>query len=449
MTNIQVEDLSDVKKRVTFEIPHEKFACVVDSQFRDLKKTVQLKGFRKGKVPLGILRAYFKDKVEAEAKQKLIEETFRPGLDSKNIVPVSVINIEPEEIDPDKPFRFTAEIEVTPPFEIKDYKGLKLTKYIREVSDDDLSERLDQVRENSARLVPLGDDGQVKKGDHLTVDIKALSDGEEISELTVVDYRLELGRNYYLPDFDSNILGMSPNQTSSFTVQMPEDLPNKLLAGKTADFEVTIKDAKERVVPDLDDDFAQDLGEYETLEKLKDGIREEMGQGLERRSKKELESQIVDALIESHEFDMPESMVENQIDMLIYNRQQQLIGMGIDPKQLPSPPDKDRERFRPNAERTVRAGLILKAIAEKESMEFSDEELLEAMEKQAEQVGFSADYMKDYLEKQNLMEDFRAQLLQDKIVSFIIDHSELTEEEAPPEDEPGVKAPATEEPEKE
>ena len=148
----------------------------MDAEYRDLKKNVQIKGFRKGKVPLDIVRGYFRAKVEADIARKIIEETFQPGLDERKIVPVSVIKIDPEVVEAGKPFKYTAEIEVPPPIEAKDYKGLKLKKYIREVSEEDVEKRILTLRERSATLKPIPDARGVTEGDHLVVDINAESE---------------------------------------------------------------------------------------------------------------------------------------------------------------------------------------------------------------------------------------------------------------------------------
>ncbi|MGB6063345.1 MAG: trigger factor [Desulfomonilaceae bacterium] len=431
MVNIQVEDVSEIKKKVTFEVSQEKVIDMMDTQYKDLKKNVQIKGFRKGKVPLEIVRGYFKAKVEADTARKIIEETFQPGLDEKKIVPVSVIKIDPDTLEAGKPFKYTAEIEVPPPIEAKDYEGLKLKKYVREVKEDDVEKRIQTIRERNATLKPIPDTRGVAEGDHLVVDIKAESEGIAISSLTVTDYHMELGRNFYLPDFDSKLEGFKPDETKKLTISLPEDFPRKELAGKTADFEVTLKEAKERILPEPDDDFAKDLGEFETFAQLKEEINKDLQRLLEDQTKRELENQIVDALIEKNEFEVPESMVENQIDNFLEQSRRNLAAHGIDPKRFPAPTQAQRDQVRPSAVRTVKAGLILKAICEQEKIEVSDEELQAGIAERAEQMGLSVDYLKDQLEEGKMLEELRETLLQEKVYKFIQEHAEVTEEEPP------------------
>ncbi|HMK37049.1 MAG TPA: trigger factor [Desulfomonilaceae bacterium] len=435
MTNIQIEDVSEVKKKLTFEVPEDRVRDAIDAQYRDLKKTVQIKGFRKGKVPLNILRSYFREKVEADTARQIIEETFQPGLDENKIAPVSVISIEPEALETGKPFKYIAEIEVPPPIDVRDYKGLVLKKYLREVKEEDVDERIEKLRERNARLTPITDSRGVTKGDHLVVDIKANVDGAAVPALTVTDYHLEVGRDFYLPEFDANLEGMKPEETKSVNLDLPQNFPRKAIAGKTASFEITLKEAKERILPELDDDFAKDLGEYATLDDLKEEIRKDLAQSLENQTKREIENQIVDALVESNVFEVPEGMVENQVDTFLNQSMQNLAMHGIDLKRLPAPTETQRAQMKPAAIRAVKAGLILKAVGEKEAIEVSDDELSAAITERAQQFGMSEDYLRDQLEQGSMLDDLRASVLQDKIYKFIQDNAEIREEEPPSEAE--------------
>jgi trigger factor len=284
-------------------------------------------------------------------------------------------------------------------------------------------------------MSPCAENSGVKEGHHLVVDIKAQSDGEEIGTLTVTDYSMELGRNFYLPDFDSHLIGMKVDDTHRITVEMPQDFVHKNLAGKSVQFEITIKEAKERVFPNLDDDFAKDLGEYETLDELKNKIREDIQHGLDRQVDKEIQDQVVDALIERNQFDVPSAMVDNEIDHQVNQTRQTLVRYGVDPKAVPPPTGEHRDRLRPGAERSVKAGLIIKAVAEQEGIEITEEEVEAHLKERAESTGVSVDHLKDELREHNLMAELRASLLQEKTFSFLKDHAEISEEEPPPEEE--------------
>jgi len=435
MTNIQVEDLSVVKKKITFEVPEEKMTSLLDAEYRDLKRNVQIKGFRKGKVPLNILRSYYKTKVESDVVRKVIDETFEPALDDRKIIPVSVLRIDPETFEHGKPFKYTAEIEVTPPIEAKGYKGLKLKRTVRKLDEQQVEERLQRLRENLASLDPILEDRAVQKGDHLVVDVKASAEGQPIASLTVTDYHLELGRDFYLPGFDEKVEGMKPDETKLITMDLPETFPRKDLAGKTGDMELIIKDAKVRVLPELDDDFAKDLGKYQTLEELREVIRADLRQMLADETTKEQRNQIIDQLVEANEFEVPDSLVEKQIEAFIGQTMRRLAAQGIDPKRLPPPSQEQHDQMRPEALRNVKAGLILQAVGEQENVKVSDEELEEGIKERAELIGLSPDLLKDRWEENNMLEEFRASLIEAKIYKLIEADAEITEEEAPAKDD--------------
>jgi trigger factor len=438
MTSIQVEDLSQVKKKITLEVPEDTVTSVIDSQYRDLKKTVQLKGFRKGKVPLDIIRSYFKSQVLAEASRKIIEETFQPALDEQKIVPVSVIKIDPEEFEAGKPFKYTAEIEVPPPIEAKDYKGITIKKYIREFDEGEVDKRIKAVQERNARLSPISDRG-ITKADHIVADIRAEADGEPVPSLTVTDYHMEMGRDFYLAGFDANIEGMKLEETREFSMDLPADFPKSAIAGKTCKFNVILKEAKEKVLAAIDDDFARDLGAFENLEALKEEIRKDIREMQEQEAQRESEKQIIDALLETNEFEVPDSMVEQQVDRFLDRTIQSMAAHGIDPKRMPAPTEAQRTQMRPGAIRTVKAGLVLKAIGEQEHIEISDEEMNAGVEERAKQLGLTADFLKEQLERNDMLEDMKSSLLQDKIYKFIEENGNIVEE-APSAETPTEEA---------
>ncbi|MGC8604101.1 MAG: trigger factor [Desulfomonilaceae bacterium] len=427
MTNIQVEDLSAVRKKVIFEIPQERVIETLEAQYRDLKKNAQIKGFRKGKVPLEILKNLFKDQVLSDTAKKIIEDTFEIGLDEKKIKPITVVNFDPQPLDPEKPFVYTVEIEAPPELDVQGFKGLSLNKIVHDVTDTDIDERIEMIRQRNSRLVPINENRGVQIEDHLVVDIEAVAEGETIKPLSVKDYHLEMGRNFYLPDFDSRLIGLKPGETATISYTLAEDFPRKEMAGKPAVFTVTIKEAKERVVPELNDELAKDLGEFESLEDLRKKVTQELRDSFDSDIKENVRKQIVEKIIEANPFEAPESLVESQIDSIIMSARQNLALQGIDMKRFPMPDKAQRDSIRPRAEQQVKAALILKAISEKEQILVSPEDIDGEIEKKAQFFGWSPDFFRDQLEEKQRMEDFTSSILEDKIYLFIEQQANVTE----------------------
>lgn len=428
MTNIQVEDLSAVRKKVTFEVPQDQVSQTLEAQYKDLRKNAQIKGFRRGKVPMEILKNLFKEQVHSDTAKKIIEETFELGLDEKKIKPISVINLDQEPLDPEKPFVYTVEIEAPPELDVTGYKGLALKKTVREVKESEVNDRLEFFRQRNARLVPIPDTRGVQDGDHLVVDIEASTDGEAIKSLSVNDYHLEMGRNFYLPDFDPLLVGLKLGEPVTITHTLAEDFPRKEFAGKLATFIVTVKEAKERVLPELNDELAKDIGQYESLDELKKQITEDMKQAYDMDSQSEVRQQMVTQIIEANPFDAPESLVESRIDDIIMGARENLARQGIDMKRFPMPDKTQRDSIRPKAEEQVKAALILKAIGEKEEIQVSQEDISLEIEKRAKTLGWSPDFLKDQLEENQRLDDLNAVLLEGKIYSFIEAQGVVTEE---------------------
>jgi trigger factor len=429
MTSIHVEDVSDVKKKVTIEVPEEKVFEVMDAQYKDLKKNVQLKGFRKGRVPLSILRSYFKSKVQADAARQIIEETLKPGLDEQNLTALSVTNIDSETLEEGKPFKYTAEIEIPPKIDVKGYKGLQLRKRIRPVTEALVEEQLQHLRERNARLAPLAEQRGITTGDHVVVDISATIDGEAVAALDVTDYHLEMGRNFYLPDFDASLEGMKLEETKDMTKDLPEDFPRKAIAGKTVQFRVTLKEAKEKKLPDLDDDFATDLGEFDSLDALKAKIRTDLETMTKNQTDRELETQIVDALLKENIFEVPESMIEAETDAFLHQSLQGLIAQGHDPDRLPMPTQAYRDQIRPGAVRAIQKALMYRSVAEQEGLKVTEEEITEDLQTRAKNLEISVDFLRDNLEKSERIDEVRETILYKKVAVLIQDNATITEEE--------------------
>ena len=364
MTSIHVEDLSEIRKKLTFEIHESKVDELIDAQYKDLKKNLQIRGFRRGKVPMDIIKSLYKEQVHGDAARKIVEETFELGLDEQKIKPISVISLDPETVEYGKPFKYVAEVEVTPPILVKDYAGLNLNKTVREVKDMDLVTRMDAIREHHSKLAPIPETRGVTMGDILTVDINADIEGERVDSLTVTDYHLEMGRNFYLPEFDAKIEGIKVMEPVQMTHTLPDNFPRKELAGKTVNFLVTVSDAKVKTVPELNDEFAKDLGDYPSIEDLRQKVREDIANAYAADSKNAIRKQMMEQLVESNPFEAPTTLIEQRIDDMIRESLQSLQAQGIDLKRFPMPTEDQRNQLRPIDLQNVKAGIILKAIGD-------------------------------------------------------------------------------------
>uniref|UniRef100_A0A7C4ARD6 Trigger factor n=1 Tax=Desulfomonile tiedjei TaxID=2358 RepID=A0A7C4ARD6_9BACT len=429
MATIVVEDVSPIKKRVTFEVPEETVRNAIESQYMDLKKTVQIKGFRKGKAPLQIIKGYFRGKVEGDALKKVIEDTLEPGLVEKEIKPLTVLSIDPETLETGKPFRFSAVVEVAPEITPVNYKGMKLKRPAVNVSDKMLEDYLQQLRNLNARLVSIPEDRGARMGDHLIVDIKAEVDGEPIASLTVDDYHLEMGRDFYLPGFDVYLEGAKIDEEKEFTIDFPADFPNKSLAGKKGVFHASCKEIKERVLPDLDDEFAKDFGDYSSLEELKNRVRGELEQDLKSEAEGKIRTQIKQQLLENYDFEVPLSLVQERLEEMIRGFLGYYAEQGIDPKRLAESGAIPRDQMRVEAEKEAKISLIIQAIADREAIQASEEELDAEYERMADRLEIEPDKRTALLEARPGVEAVRRIVIENKTYRFLEENAVFMDEE--------------------
>lgn len=390
---------------------------------------------------MDMIKSLYREQVHGDAARRIIEDTFELGLDEQKIKPVSVLSLDPETVEYGKPFKYVAEVEVTPPIVAKDYAGLDLTRTVREVKDTDVVDRLEAVRERHSKLTPIPETRGVAMGDILTVDINADIDGEKVESLTVTDYHLEMGRNFYLPNFDSKLEGLKVMEPAQLTDTLPDNFPRKELSGKTVNFSVVISDAKVKTVPEINDEFAKDLGDYQSIDDLRDKIREDIANAYEADSRNGIRKQIIEQLVGKNPFEAPTTLVEQRIDDMIRDSLQTLQAQGIDLKRFPMPTEEQRNQLRPMALQNVKAGIILKAIGEQEALEVSADEINAEVEKRAKLIGVPADFLRDHMENNSLMDNFSYSILEDKVYKLIEERANVTET---PYVEPVVEAPQKE-----
>ncbi len=440
MATIVVEDVSSVKKKVTFEVPEDNVRSVIDTEYRDLRKTAQIKGFRRGKAPLELLKSYFKGKVESDALRKIIEQTLEPGLEEKNIKPVSIVSIDPKDLEKGKPFTFIAEVEVQPEITVSNYKGLKVKKLPLDVTEDKVEEAIERIRKYNSKLTPIPEERGAQTGDHLTLDIETELDGKPVQSLDVYDYHLEMGRDFYLPGFDEHLQGIKVEEFKEITIDFPEDFPRKNIAGKKVLFRVTCSEAKESVLPEFDDEFARDLGKFQDAAELRDHVRKELQETLEQTVKRDVEKQLIDQLLESHDFEVPDSLVEQETDRMLRTMAETYLSQRVNIDELAINTPAQRELLKPTATRQVKAAFIINAIATQESIESNEEDVERELDRMAKGLGVTKDYIKDRMEEESPGSLLRSQIIQEKTYRFLEEHAEVIAPDEATEKEPSATA---------
>jgi len=422
---VNVEDISSIKKKVHVEVPEDRVAKEIDSFYDELKKKAKIKGFRPGKAPRTILERYFKDYAKGEVLQRLIQDTFPKALSEVSFSPVAPPAFDPQELEGGKPFRYAAIVEVKPQIKIEDYTGLNLEGKKEEVRDEELEERLKNLQNLHAQLKAISEPREVRTGDYVILDYDAKMDGKPLDEGKGVDITVEVGSGRFIPTLEENLIGLKPEDEKDVDVSFPADYGYKKWAGKTVSFHVKVKEIKEKILASLDDEFAKDLGGFDSLEALTAKLREDMQKVKEEALDRHFKDQIVDQLLQKNSFEIPPSLVEEQNQALVSEAKLRLASQGMNLKDMDISEDKLREDYRAVAERQVKTYLILEKIAGQEGISVSDEEVQGRLKEISERSHQKFEAVKRYYEKNGLIPEMQAGILSDKTLNFLIEKSNI------------------------
>jgi trigger factor len=425
-TDIQMENLSDIKRKLQIVVPSAEVTEEFNRVYKDLGKRVKVKGFRPGKVPRSVLEMYYKKQVQDEVSDALVRRSLGDALKEKSLEAVGFNWPEPlPPVVSGEDFRYLVEVEVPPEFTVENYKGLTLEDQEVEVSDDMVEARLEEIRQNNAMLEPVSDPRGAEEGDFVVLDYQGYFAGEALTEAKAENTYLEIGAGKFNLDFEKNLIGLAPGQESRFAVELPQDFFNPLLAGKVIEFAVKVQELKQKVVPELDDAFAESLGgNFQTLADLRQAIREDIIKVRERERQGRLEDQALDQLIAAHPFETPPSLIRQEQEGILRDQVHFMQSQGLNLEGMDM--EKMLERLKPKAERRVKVRLIFDRIAAQENISLEEGEFEAGLAQIAERSGRPLAQVKQYYEENHLMEGLRRQLLDEKVMKLILDAAELT-----------------------
>lgn len=399
----------------------------------NIQKKVRLPGFRPGKAPLSIVKTRFAGDIRQEVLEKLVPKFLNANAEKENLRPVSRPEISDVHFHSGEPLRFKAEFEVAPNFDLGEYRGITVTYNQPEVSDADVEAQLNRLREQKAEFVneeprPLED------GDYAMISLESLSGvAEKISQ---DELSLKIGGETTMAAFSDNLRGASPDETREFEVVYPDDYERKNLAGRMVKFRATVKAVRRRELPELNDEFAKDMGDYKTLDELKETIRNGILREREHASQEEAKHELIDKLVEAHDFPVPGSYVDRQIEMNLENQVRMLVAQGMDPKGLKLDWQKVREAGKDRATRDVKASLLLDKIAEREAIVPTQEEVDREVQKIARQQKEAVAMTRARLQKEGVIPKIASNIRTEKTLNFLFEQARKEAKRPEPESEP-------------
>ncbi len=430
---VTVENLSTVKKVLHIEIPEEIVVGELDKAYMDLKKNAKVKGFRPGKTPRSVLEGLYKKGVNADVSSKLIQESLMDAIKETGLKIVGRPDVEPPVADGKGPYKYDAAVEIEPEIETIDFKGLTLKKNLYKVSAEEMDAQLKMLQKNLAQQKTLDEDRPAREGDFVLMDYEGFKDGKPFVETQKTEnFTLKIGDGPILKEFDEQLIGMKTGETREVKVHFPEDYFNNKIAGLEITFNVKLNGIREVVLPAIDDEFAKDLGQYETLKQLKDGIRNNLIKGYEKRSLQEVQEQIYIALLEKTNFEVPDSWIALELKNIIEETERAFTQHGITLEQHGLTKEGLEEKYRDTAEKQVKRRVLLQKIIEQENLIISDEELENGYKDMAQAFNKPLEEIKNfYKQKENSIEGLKISILEKKALKLIVENS--SQEIAEPE----------------
>ncbi len=424
--SLQVEKLEKNMAKLTIEVPAEELEKAMQNAYLRAKNRITIPGFRKGKAPRKMIeQMYGKGIFLEDAANALIPEQYSKALEECDLEIVSQPEIDVTQIEPGKAFIFTAEVAVKPEVTLGEYKGLEVPKSETEVTDEEIEAELKKEQEKNSRTITVEDRG-AENGDIATIDFEGFVDGTAFEGGKGTDYPLTLGSGSFIPGFEDQLVGAKAGDHVEVNVTFPEEYQSKDLAGKAAVFQCDVKKVETKELPELDDDFAQDVSEFETLAEYKEDIKKNLTERKEKEARTAKENAAVDKAIENAQMEIPDAMIETQISQMLDDFSRRMQAQGLTMEQYMQftglTADKMREEMKPQALKRIQTRLVLEKIAETENIQPSEEEVNEEISKMAEMYKMEADKLKELLGDREL-EQMKKDMAVQKAVTLVADEA--------------------------
>lgn len=424
--SLQVEKLEKNMAKLTIEVSAEELEKAIESVYQRSKKNISVPGFRKGKVPRKMIeRMYGKEVFYEDAVNDLLPDAYEDALEECEEEIVSSPKIEVIQVEAGKPLIFTAEVATKPEIGLGKYKGVKIDKIDTEVTEEEVNAQVDRERENNARNIAV-EDRPVKDGDMTVIDFEGFVDGVAFEGGKGEDYPLTIGSGAFIPGFEEQLVGAEIGKEVEVNVTFPENYQAEELKGKAALFKCTVKEIKEKELPELDDEFASEISEFDTLEEYKEDVKKNLTEKKEKDARATRENEAVEAAVKASEMEIPEAMLETQQRQMVDEFAQRITMQGMSMEQYMqftgATYEKLIEQVKPQAEERIKSRLVLEAIAKAENIVVTEEDYDEEMKTMAEVYQMEIDKVKELMgerEKKNIMQDLAVR----KAAEFVAEHA--------------------------
>mgnify|MGYP002585739201 CR=1 FL=1 len=426
--SVQVEKLEKSMAKLTITVEAAKFDAAVDSAYQKNKGKIALPGFRKGKAPRAMIEKMYGTGVFFEdAANELIPEAYETAAKESELEIVAQPEIEVTQMDKGTDFIFTATVAIKPEVTLGDYKGIEVEKKEAEVSEEEITAEIDKAREANSRLITI-EDRATEDGDTVIIDFDGYVDGKQFEGGYAEDYTLVLGSHSFIDNFEDQLVGKNLGEDVEVNVTFPEEYHVDELKGKPAMFKVSVKEIKEKQLPELNDEFAQDVSDFDTLAEYKDDLKNKIADRKSREAKAKQEDEAIAKIIEDSKMDIPDAMVDTQVNRMVEDFAQRLQQQGLSVEQYfqytGMTADKIMDEMKPEAVKRIQSRLVLEAVVKAENIETSEEDFEAELKKMAEAYKMELDQIKEFMgdyEKKQIKEDLAIQKAIEVITGSVVE----------------------------
>lgn len=424
----ELEDISPVKKKLRVEVPVETVLAEYNRVAANYRRHARIAGFRPGKAPVALVKRRYRKDIRQDVLRKLIPETYDQSIRERKIRPLGQLQLEQVDFNEGEPLVYEAVVETLPEIEIPEYKGLEIRLEKKAPDEESVTRELEQLRGRHAPLISVSDRKEARDGDYAVVDLvgKYVPDGDDA--IRQENTTIRVGDERTQQDFNQALQGMDVGGEKTFVVDYPQDYPEEKLAGRRVRFNLQLNDIKVKDLPELNDEFAKDLGDFDDLDQLREQIRQGLSSQWQQARDSSIRRQLIERLSEANRFQVPEILVEDRIDNKIRDVAYNLARQGVDPSKANLDWNRIRDDLRQDAEQEARAALVLSEIAEAENLEVEPSELEAELRQTAEALNQPLEKIRQRFHDEESRADLRNRILRRKALELLVEHAAVTEE---------------------
>jgi trigger factor len=426
----EVESLSNLERKLSIMVPADQVNTEFNNAFQYLRKSVEVKGFRKGKTPIDTIRSLYGEKIQGDVAQNLVQTFYFKALKEHDLMPAGMPDIKFENPVEGEDFSFTATFEVQPEIELTQTDNLEVKKEKIDITDEQVDKNIEQILENQAKMEDVILIRDLKQGDFADIDFAGYIDGEPLENGSAQGHILEIGSNSFIPGFEEGLVGMKPNESKTIKISFPEDYHVEELKGKPVDFKVTLNKIKEKIKPELNDEFVKGLGEQTTVDEFKAQLKKDITEGEEKRAEQDMKNRLFKSLVAANPFDVPETLIKEQRGALVQDFQQRMQSQGINAQEFAEYQEKWNQDFSDTADFMVRSALLIQKIAKDKELNATKEDLEAKLQEFANQTGLDLSRVKEFYKEGQQSANLEFQITEDKVFKFLLETAKVTEVDA-------------------